>query len=46
LVPADTTDLEPETYLYDIWVKLSGGAQYPVISKSDFKLEWNITTIP
>ena len=46
LLPADTKNLKVESYFFDIWVVVTGGARYAVVPSSSFIVEQNITFIP
>lgn len=46
VTPADTQFLDPEDYLYDVWVVLTGGNRYAVIPTSIFQVQPGVTLIP
>ena len=43
--PEDTSLLNSGTYYFDVWVKLAGGKQYPVIEPSEFIIKEPVTVI-
>jgi hypothetical protein len=43
--PLDTYKLEADTYVFDVWVVLSGGKTYPVIEVSEFIVKQPVTII-
>jgi len=46
LAPADTINMDPRrSYVFDVWVTLSSGDQYPVVKPSTFKVLQGVTTI-
>ena len=44
IVPSDTNLLEPDTYMFDVWVQLSSGDRGPVIEVSEFIVSEPITS--
>lgn len=46
LDPADTQDMEPNFYFFDVWVILSSGKRYQVVKTSQIELLPGITVIP
>ncbi len=46
LLPADTANLEPIEYVFDVWVVLSNGKRYPVVKSSIFKVDPSVSLIP
>lgn len=46
LDPADTQDLEPNLYTFDVWVILSSGKRYQVVKTSVLELHPGVTVIP
>lgn len=45
-VPADTHDLDPGLYVYDLWVLFQDGRRVPVIPESTLEVLPTITRIP
>lgn len=45
LVPDDTANVAVGKYVYDCWVKLASGKQYPVIRETTFEVKWNVSVI-
>lgn len=46
LVASDTSSLDAGSYVYDVWVVLSGGARHQVIDPSTFEITVPVTVIP
>jgi hypothetical protein len=46
LVPADTANLTPDQYRYDVWVVQGVTAHYVVIPPSGFEVRPSVTVIP
>ena len=46
LSPADTQNLDPVTYVYDVWVVLGSGKRYAVIAPTDLTLTMGVTMLP
>jgi len=44
-VPADTRNLEPKQYVFDVWVQLAGGERYAVIPPTTLDLQLGVTTL-
>lgn len=45
LLAEDTINLEADTLVFDVWVRLSNGKQYPVIEVSEFALTQPVTLV-
>lgn len=45
LIPTDTYKLDADTYVFDVWVVLSGGKTYPVIEVTEFIVKEPVTVI-
>lgn len=43
ILPSDTTTLDVGEYLFDVWVILTSGKQYPVIPPSKLVIEAGVT---
>jgi hypothetical protein len=46
IVPSDTNTLDATEYIFDVWVVLSSGKQYPVIPPSKLVVEAGVTVFP
>jgi hypothetical protein len=46
LVPADTHNLDPGVYVYDLWIVLKTGSRYQIIPPSAFVVEAAVTVLP
>lgn len=46
LTPADTHDLDPVVYVYDVWLVLTNTKRYAVIQPTDFVLKPGVTILP
>ena len=46
IVPDDTRLLQTDTYVFDVWVQLLSGKQYPVVEVSEFRIKDPVTRIP
>jgi hypothetical protein len=45
IVPTDTSLLDADTYVFDVWVQLASGKRYPVIEVSEFLVKEPVTVI-
>lgn len=45
LAPADTKNLEPDTYQFDVWVRIPNGEVFPIVEVSEFVVLQPITVI-
>jgi hypothetical protein len=45
ITPADTKHLEIKPYVYDVWLILPTGQQYPVVPPSTFDLQAGVTAL-
>jgi hypothetical protein len=45
LFPGDTAKLEPQEYVFDVWVVLANGKRYPVIPPSTLAIVPSVTVI-
>jgi hypothetical protein len=45
LQPGDTVNLDPKDYIFDVWVVLSSGQQYPVVTPTTFEVEAGVTVL-
>lgn len=45
-VPADTQNLDPHEYTFDVWAILASGKRYPVIEPSVFAVQPGVSHIP
>lgn len=45
LTPADTKNLSPKQYVFDVWVVLTSGKRYAVIPPSTFELQAGVTVL-
>ena len=46
LLPADTQNLDPKSYIFDVWVILSNGKRYVVVEPTPITLKAGVTLIP
>lgn len=46
LTPADTENLQPGTYVCDVWLKLATGEERPVIEREIFTIYPRVTVVP
>lgn len=46
LNPSDTQTLDPDVYMYDVWVVLADGRRYAIIEQSPFTVRQGVTVIP
>jgi len=46
MVPSDTNTMNAGEYVFDVWVILSSGKQYPVIPPSKLLVEPGVTVFP
>lgn len=44
--PADTQNLAPKQYVFDVWVVLSSGKRYAVVQPSTFEVLAAVTVLP
>lgn len=45
LVPADTLNMEPGDYLFDIWIELSPTEHFPLVENAKFELKQPVTRL-
>lgn len=45
-VPADTQNLDPHEYTFDVWAVLASGKRYPIIEPSIFAVQPGVSFIP
>lgn len=46
LNPSDTQDLEPNFYIFDVWVVLSNGKRFCITGPCQIQVEFGVTFLP
>lgn len=46
LAPSDTQDLEPNFYVFDVWVVLANGKRFCITGPCQLQIEYGVTFLP